>query len=397
MQVQLQRLEENHQKLSPEEEKQGLTRERLVNAALALIGEEGLEGLSMRALADRLQVKAASLYWHVRDRRELVELLAESILESVEQPRAGAPWRKAVLDIGAALGRRVAAQKDADRILLEVPDALERSQAYAELKRHLQSAGLQPAEAGEVASTVMIQVITARKRPEGTTPEAGAALSLAIDTGSRGVVARAGSAMESLIKVAGDRGAAPSSVVTGDTVTVRRLRGVGLGEIELNPRHPWRFKIHGATWNTVLDIGGIDVREIKADSGAAKVECFLPRPRGVVPIDISSGVVGVALHRPAGVAVIAVCHSGAVRLKLDEYSISAVINDVHWESEGASRAADRYELRINSGVVQLTLDTRESSTPAPMAPPSVEPGVAAKPVSALEILLDGVESRVRRG
>jgi hypothetical protein len=203
--------------------------------------------------------------------------------------------------------------------------------------------------------------------------------------------------MESLIKVAADRGAAPSAVVTGNTVTVRRLRGVGLGEIELNPRHPWSFKIHGATWNTVLDGGGLDVREIKVDSGAAKVEFFLPPPRGVVPIDISGGVVGVALHRPPGVAVTAVCHSGAVRLKLDDYSISAVINDVHWESEGASKAADRYELRINSGVVQLTLDTRPSSTPAPIAPPAAEPRPAAQPVSALEMLLDGVEARVRRG
>jgi len=53
--------------LSPDDERQqGLTRERLVGAALDLIGEEGLEGLSMRALADRLQVKAASLYWPSR-------------------------------------------------------------------------------------------------------------------------------------------------------------------------------------------------------------------------------------------------------------------------------------------------------------------------------------------
>ena len=66
--------------MSPEEERQrGLTRERLVEAALELINQEGLDALSMRALADRLDVKAASLYWHVRDRRELLELLAESI------------------------------------------------------------------------------------------------------------------------------------------------------------------------------------------------------------------------------------------------------------------------------------------------------------------------------
>src|SRR2546425_3709101 len=122
---------------SPEEEKQrGLTRDRLVEAALALINEEGLDGLSMRALADRLEVKAASLYWHVRDRRELLELLAESILESVPRPRHRSTWREAVLASADALRRRVAAQKDANRGLLEVPDALERSGAFTDLKAH---------------------------------------------------------------------------------------------------------------------------------------------------------------------------------------------------------------------------------------------------------------------
>jgi AcrR family transcriptional regulator len=373
-----------------------LTRERLVHAALELIQEEGLEGLSMRGLADKLDVKAASLYWHVRDRRELVELLAESILETVPSPPRRSGWRNPLIDATVALSQRISAQKDADRILLEVPEALERSSIFADLKQQLRTAGLPSDEAGEVALMVMIQVITTRKKPEGPGLKADVEALIAIDTGSRGVVVRAGSEMESLTRVVTDRSAAPSAVVTGDTVVVRRLRGVGLGEIELNPRHPWRFKIHGATWNTVLDVGGLDVRDIKVDSGAAKVECFLPPPRGVVKIDISSGVVGVALHRAPGVAVNAVCHSGAVRLKLDGYSIPAVINDVHWETEGASTAADRYELRINSGVVQLTLDTRVSGTPAPSAPSTPEPRSSTQSLSALEILLDGVEARVRR-
>jgi hypothetical protein len=201
--------------------------------------------------------------------------------------------------------------------------------------------------------------------------------------------------MQGLIRVAQDRSVASPAIVNGEKVIVRRLRGVGLGEIELNPRHPWRFQIQGATWNTVLDVGGLDVREIKFDSGAAKVECFLPMPRGVVPIEISSGVVGVTLHRPAGAAVIADVHTGAVRLKLDDYSSRAVITDARWMSEGASGATDRYEIRVNSGVVQLTLDTAVSDTESPIAPPPAEPSSTTKPSSALEILLDGVEKHVR--
>jgi hypothetical protein len=244
---------------------------------------------------------------------------------------------------------------------------------------------------------IMVHVITGRAPADRPVVNEGSVAKIAVDSGSRGVALKRGSDdMQGLIRAAHDRGVASPAITRGDTVVVRRLRGVGLGEIELNPRHPWRFQIQGGTWNTVLDAGALDVREIKVDSGAAKVECFLPMPRGVVPIDISSGVVGVTLHRPAGAAVIADIHSGSIRVKLDDYSTRAVINDVHWESEGASSAPDRYELRINSGVVQLTLDAGGVRTQPTVAPPAEESRPTTEPVSALEILLDGIESRVRR-
>jgi AcrR family transcriptional regulator len=378
-----------------QEKSPGLSRAGLVSAALNLVQEEGLEALSMRGLADRLNVKAASLYWHVRDRRELLELLAESILDQVSVPSAGG-WRAAVLKTGAALRATLASQQDADRILLEVPEAVQKSDTYLRVKRELENAGLQPSEAAEVALMVMVHVISGRTSAgEHAMPDSGATASIAVDSGSRGVVLRHGSDMETLIRVPHDPASASPAIVLGETVKVRRLRGVGRGDIELNPRHPWRFQIQGGTWNTVLDIGGLDVREIKLDSGSAKVECHLPQPRGVVPIEISSGVVGVTLHRPPGVAVIAEVHSGVVRLKLDDYSNKAVISDVRWESKGASGAADRYELRINSGVVQLSLDDKAIPQPQPHLESPQAP--VGEPASALEILLDGVESRVRRG
>ena len=383
--------------MGPEEERQqGLTRERLVGAALDLIGAEGLDGLSMRALADRLQVKAASLYWHVRDRRELLELLAESILESVRRPPGGAAWRPAVLDAASALGERVAAQKDASRILLEVPDSLAASATFAELKRQVEAAGLRPAEASEVALMVMVHVISAPGRGKEPPVEAGSEATIAIDSGSRGVLVRPGADMQGLIRTAPDRASAAPAIVRGERVVVRRLRGVGYGTIELNPRHSWRFQIQGATWNTVLEMGGLDVRAIKLDSGAAKVEITLPRPRGVVPIEVSGGVVGLNIHRPRGVAVAADISTGAVRIKLDDYSVKAAVIDSQWESaDGAAAAPDRYQLAIKGGAVQVTLDSEAKAVPAVNAEVPVEtPG---EQVSALDILLDGVESRVRRG
>ena len=383
--------------MSPEEERQhGLTRERLVEAALRLINEEGLDGLSMRALADRLEVKAASLYWHVRDRSELLELLAESILGTVVRPRPGAGWRQNAMATGSSLQRRISAQKDATRILLEVPDALERSDTYADLKGQMQTAGLQAGEAGEVALMVMIQVITSRAPAESPVVEHGGDVaSIAIDSGSRGVILRAGPPdMEALIRVPPDQSGAAPAIVRGEQVVVRRLRGVGRGEIELNPRRPWKFKVQAPTWNTVLDVGGLDVREIYVDSGAANLECFLPVPRGVVPIHISSGVVNVSVHRPRGTAVVAHVHTGAVKLKLDDFSTKVAIFDVHWQSEGALEVRDRFDLDVSSGVVDFKVDTYTPKVERTDAP-AAEPKPKGKAASALEILLDGVEARVK--
>lgn len=386
--------------MSPEEERtRGLSRERLVQAALELVNGDGLEALSMRALAERLAVKASSLYWHVRDRHELLELLAESILEDVSLPPEGTSWRPAVVAAAGALRRELAAQKDAARILIEGPDALQRSGVFGALKSHLVGAGLQAVEASDVALMIMTYVIAGGAQEEEADAEVeasrGDAASIAIDSGSRGVILRAGAAdMQSLIRVPTDQAAAAPAVVRGEQVVVRRLRGVGKGEIELNPRRPWRFKVQAPTWNTVIDAAGLDVRAIWIDSGAANVECFLPRPRGVVPVHVSSGVVNVALRRPGDAPVTATVHSGAVKVRLDAFSTRITVLDLHWNSDGALGARDRYELDVSSGVVDFKLDTYTPKVQQTDAAP-VEAQPKGEPTSALDLLLDGVEARTR--
>jgi TetR/AcrR family tetracycline transcriptional repressor len=373
----------------------GLSRDRLVEAALALIGEEGLDGLSMRSLADRLDVKAASIYWHVRDRSELLELLAESILDSVRRPRTAAGWREAVVAITDAMGERVASQKDAARILLEVPDVLARSDIQRELRSQLVSAGLGPAEAADVSLMVMSHVIWSRppETPAAAGPAIGTIAELAIDTGSRGVMVRAGGYdMDALVRLPADRSAAAPAVIRGETVVVRRLRGVGRGELELNPRRAWRFHVQAPTWNTLLDLGGLDVRAVHIDSGAAKVEIFLPQPSGVVPIHISSGVVDVALHRPRGTAALADLSTGAVQVRLDDFSTQATVFDTHWETVNASASAGRFQLRVSSGAFKVRLDEYSlKETVGSTAAPPPDSGAQA---DALDILLDGVQARM---
>lgn len=51
--------------------------------------EEGVEGLSMRKLARALGTGPATLYWHVRDKDELLALILEDTSRSIEVPNEG--------------------------------------------------------------------------------------------------------------------------------------------------------------------------------------------------------------------------------------------------------------------------------------------------------------------
>ncbi len=61
-----------------------LTRERLVAEALSVIAADGVDALSMRALASRLEVVPAALYRHVRNKEQLYDLVLDGVLAEVD-------------------------------------------------------------------------------------------------------------------------------------------------------------------------------------------------------------------------------------------------------------------------------------------------------------------------
>ncbi|MFF5293897.1 TetR/AcrR family transcriptional regulator [Paractinoplanes globisporus] len=74
-----------------------LSREQIVRAAIELLDAEGTTGLSMRRLGTRLDAGATSLYWHVANKDELLELAVDEVMGEVYVPEPGdAPWRVGV-------------------------------------------------------------------------------------------------------------------------------------------------------------------------------------------------------------------------------------------------------------------------------------------------------------
>lgn len=69
----------------------GLSRTAVLAAAQELLAEQGLDGLTMRALAQRLDVAPNTLYSHVPGKTELVDALLDDRLSLVEAPPADAP------------------------------------------------------------------------------------------------------------------------------------------------------------------------------------------------------------------------------------------------------------------------------------------------------------------
>lgn len=57
-----------------------VTRDDVVHTAIQLLEEVGLDALTLRRLATELGISAPTLYWHVRDKRELLDLMAETMV-----------------------------------------------------------------------------------------------------------------------------------------------------------------------------------------------------------------------------------------------------------------------------------------------------------------------------
>ncbi|MGI5461193.1 TetR/AcrR family transcriptional regulator [Streptomyces sp. CA-249302] len=77
-------------------ERQALGQEQIVRAAIGLLDAEGIGGLTMRRLGELLDSTAAAIYWHVRNKNDLLLLASDAVWAELRLPGLeGVEWREA--------------------------------------------------------------------------------------------------------------------------------------------------------------------------------------------------------------------------------------------------------------------------------------------------------------
>ncbi|WP_344860448.1 TetR/AcrR family transcriptional regulator [Planomonospora alba] len=81
-----------------------LTKEQIVRTAIELLDDEGLDGLNMRSLGRRLGAAATAVYWHVKNKDDLIALAGDRVWDEIDLPDPDAAgWRAAAVTLATGL------------------------------------------------------------------------------------------------------------------------------------------------------------------------------------------------------------------------------------------------------------------------------------------------------
>jgi AcrR family transcriptional regulator len=134
-----------------------LSRELITNAAVDVVARDGLAALSMRRLAQELDVWPMSVYRHFRDKDDLLDAVAAAGAEGVDLPPAEGTWREQLPALAEEARVLLARQPiDLRRRTLLSPGVLRLTDAALRVMRE---GGLSAAAAATAWRTVLAYVV----------------------------------------------------------------------------------------------------------------------------------------------------------------------------------------------------------------------------------------------
>jgi AcrR family transcriptional regulator len=160
-----------------------LSREELGRAGLEIVDREGLEGLTMRRLADALGVGKMTLYGHVRSKEELIDAIIDVAVGLADPPETrGGSWRDQLGALMRAAHRNLNAHPALVAIRFTRPIVRPDSLRFGEAgMRILESAGFDAEESARAFRLLFTYIFGyAGLSPEATVQEARRQAAVAI-------------------------------------------------------------------------------------------------------------------------------------------------------------------------------------------------------------------------
>jgi TetR/AcrR family transcriptional regulator, tetracycline repressor protein len=144
-------------------ERAPVTRAAIVDTALGLLAEGGLEAVSFRRIAKALGVAGPTLYWHVENKRQLMDLMAEELVRRAGRayagPEPGQPWWEWLRDDARGMFEALIATRDAPRVVAGNRPSPESFEGIERVLSALVDAGLTPGQAQKTLFAIGAYVI----------------------------------------------------------------------------------------------------------------------------------------------------------------------------------------------------------------------------------------------
>jgi AcrR family transcriptional regulator len=110
-----------------------ITRADILETTLQIAESEGLDAVSMRAVARRLEVTPMALYNHVGGKQALLDGLVERLLDDIPVPDPRLPWQQRLRSLGTSMRQTARRHPDAFLMLLRRPATTPASKKRREL------------------------------------------------------------------------------------------------------------------------------------------------------------------------------------------------------------------------------------------------------------------------
>lgn len=132
---------------------EALDQSKIIHTAIDLINKDGLKKLSMRSVANALNTSATSLYWHIENKYELLQLLSEQISKKISFPDSSKEWYEQLIELGNEYRQALLSIRNSVEIMTEtVPMTPDRLQLIENIYQILIKAGFMPEDVPAAAS-----------------------------------------------------------------------------------------------------------------------------------------------------------------------------------------------------------------------------------------------------